>query len=148
MQHLKNTKKPGEFEKFIDNDDKTGLCLEDTLIRNLNVINNGVGIANKIEFYSPENELSGYILYESNENNRITNNNGFNANDSLIYYTTWTYNEKGLNNSTKSFDGKGDVTWDGKFEYLTYDKHGNWTSMKASNDGELKFLFEREYEYY
>jgi hypothetical protein len=31
MQHLKNTKKPGEFEKFIDNDDKTGLCLEDTL---------------------------------------------------------------------------------------------------------------------
>jgi hypothetical protein len=31
MQHLKDTKKPGEFEKFIDNDDKTGLCLEDTL---------------------------------------------------------------------------------------------------------------------
>ena len=31
MQHLKSTKKPGEFEKFIDNDDKTGLCLEDTL---------------------------------------------------------------------------------------------------------------------
>lgn len=31
MQRLKNTKKPGEFEKFIDNDDKTGLCLEDTL---------------------------------------------------------------------------------------------------------------------
>jgi len=31
MQHLKDTKKPGEFEKFIDNDDKTGLCLEDKL---------------------------------------------------------------------------------------------------------------------
>ena len=31
MQHLKSIKKPGEFEKFIANDDKTGLCLEDTL---------------------------------------------------------------------------------------------------------------------
>ena len=31
MQHLKDTKKLGEFEKFIDNDNKTGLCLEDTL---------------------------------------------------------------------------------------------------------------------
>jgi len=31
MQHFKDTKKPGEFEKFIDSDSKTGLCLEDTL---------------------------------------------------------------------------------------------------------------------
>lgn len=31
MQHLKDTKKAGEFEKFIDSDNKTGLCLEDTL---------------------------------------------------------------------------------------------------------------------
>jgi len=28
---MKNTKKIGEFQKFIDNDSKTGLCLEDTL---------------------------------------------------------------------------------------------------------------------
>ena len=31
MQHMKNTKNLGEFQKFIDNDNKTGLCLEDTL---------------------------------------------------------------------------------------------------------------------
>ena len=31
MQHIKDTKKAGEFEKFIDSDSKTGLCLEDTL---------------------------------------------------------------------------------------------------------------------
>jgi hypothetical protein len=31
MQHFKDTKKAGEFEKFIDSDSKTGLCLEDTL---------------------------------------------------------------------------------------------------------------------
>lgn len=31
MQHTKDTKKLGEFEKFIDSDTKTGLCLEDTL---------------------------------------------------------------------------------------------------------------------
>jgi hypothetical protein len=31
MQHIKDTKKVGEFEKFIDSDNKTGLCLEDTL---------------------------------------------------------------------------------------------------------------------
>jgi hypothetical protein len=31
MQHTKNTKNLGEFQKFIDNDSKTGLCLEDAL---------------------------------------------------------------------------------------------------------------------
>ncbi len=31
MQQLKDTKKPGEFEKFIDSDSKTGLCLEEVL---------------------------------------------------------------------------------------------------------------------
>ncbi|MQY79093.1 MAG: transposase [Bacteroidetes bacterium] len=31
MQHMKITENLGEFQKFIDNDDKTGLCLEDTL---------------------------------------------------------------------------------------------------------------------
>ena len=31
MQHMKNTKNIGEFQKFIDNDNKTGLCLEDTI---------------------------------------------------------------------------------------------------------------------
>ena len=28
---MKNTENLGEFQKFIDNDNKTGLCLEDTL---------------------------------------------------------------------------------------------------------------------
>ncbi|MDN5292061.1 MAG: hypothetical protein PWQ06_2300 [Anaerophaga sp.] len=31
MQHIKDTKKVGEFDKFIDSDSKIGLCLEDTL---------------------------------------------------------------------------------------------------------------------
>ncbi len=31
MQHTKITKNLGEFQKFIDSDNKTGLCLEDTL---------------------------------------------------------------------------------------------------------------------
>lgn len=31
MQHMKITENLGEFQKFIDSDDKTGLCLEDTL---------------------------------------------------------------------------------------------------------------------
>ena len=31
MQHMKNTENLGEFQKFIDSDSKTGLCLEDTL---------------------------------------------------------------------------------------------------------------------
>jgi len=31
MQHMKITKNLGEFQKFIDNDNKTGICLEDTL---------------------------------------------------------------------------------------------------------------------
>jgi len=31
MQHTKNTKNFSEFQKFIDNDNKTGLCLEDSL---------------------------------------------------------------------------------------------------------------------
>ncbi len=31
MQHMKITENLGEFQKFIDNDDKTGLCLEDTI---------------------------------------------------------------------------------------------------------------------
>jgi len=31
MQHTKITKNSGEFQKFIDNDKKTGLCLEETL---------------------------------------------------------------------------------------------------------------------
>jgi len=31
MQHTKITENLGEFQKFIDSDDKTGLCLEDTL---------------------------------------------------------------------------------------------------------------------
>jgi len=31
MQHNKNTKNLGEFQKFIDNDNKTGMCLEDTI---------------------------------------------------------------------------------------------------------------------
>jgi hypothetical protein len=31
MQHMKNTKNLGEFQKFIENNSKTGLCLEDTL---------------------------------------------------------------------------------------------------------------------
>lgn len=31
MQHIKITKILGEFQRFIDNDNKTGLCLEDTL---------------------------------------------------------------------------------------------------------------------
>jgi len=40
MQHLKNTKKPGEFEKSINNDDKTNLCLElKTLITYLRTLN-------------------------------------------------------------------------------------------------------------
>jgi len=30
MQHTKITKNSGEFQKFIDNDKKTGLCLEET----------------------------------------------------------------------------------------------------------------------
>ena len=33
MQHMKITEILGEFQKFIDNDIKTGLCLEDTLRR-------------------------------------------------------------------------------------------------------------------
>ena len=31
MQHTKITKNSGEFQKFINNDKKTGLCLEETL---------------------------------------------------------------------------------------------------------------------
>ena len=31
MQHIKITKNLGEFQRFIDKDSKTGLCLEDTL---------------------------------------------------------------------------------------------------------------------
>ena len=31
MQHMKITKNLGEFQSFIDSDNKTGLCLEDTL---------------------------------------------------------------------------------------------------------------------
>jgi len=31
MQHMKNTNNLGEFQKFIDSDNKTGQCLEDTL---------------------------------------------------------------------------------------------------------------------
>ena len=31
MQHIKSTENLGEFQIFIDNDNKTGLCLEDTL---------------------------------------------------------------------------------------------------------------------
>ena len=31
MQQTKITKTIGEFQKFLENDDKTGLCLEDTL---------------------------------------------------------------------------------------------------------------------
>jgi len=31
MQHMKITENLGEFQKFIDSDNKTGLCLEDTL---------------------------------------------------------------------------------------------------------------------
>ena len=29
MQHMKITENLGEFQKFFDNDKKTGLCLED-----------------------------------------------------------------------------------------------------------------------
>ena len=31
MQHDKSTKNLGEFQKFIDSDSKTGMCLEDTI---------------------------------------------------------------------------------------------------------------------
>ena len=31
MQQTKITKTLGEFQKFLENDNKTGLCLEDTL---------------------------------------------------------------------------------------------------------------------
>ena len=31
MQHMKITENLGEFQKFIEDDSKTGLCLEDTL---------------------------------------------------------------------------------------------------------------------
>ena len=31
MQHTKITENLGEFQKFIDSDNKTGLCLEDSL---------------------------------------------------------------------------------------------------------------------
>ena len=31
MQHMKITENLGEFQRFIDNDNKTGLFLEDTL---------------------------------------------------------------------------------------------------------------------
>ena len=32
MQQSKITDNLGEFQKFLENDDKTGLCLEDTMI--------------------------------------------------------------------------------------------------------------------
>ena len=31
MQHMKFTEKLGEFQRFIEDDSKTGACLEDTL---------------------------------------------------------------------------------------------------------------------
>ena len=31
MQHMKITENLGEFQKFLNNDNKTGLCLEDTI---------------------------------------------------------------------------------------------------------------------
>ena len=31
MQHMKITDNLGEFQKFLDSDNKTGLCLEDTI---------------------------------------------------------------------------------------------------------------------
>ena len=31
MQHMKITEKLGEFQRFIEDDSKTGACLEDTL---------------------------------------------------------------------------------------------------------------------
>jgi len=31
MQHMKITENLGEFQKFIEDDNKTGACLEDTL---------------------------------------------------------------------------------------------------------------------
>ena len=31
MQHMKITENLGEFQKFLDSDNKTGLCLEDTI---------------------------------------------------------------------------------------------------------------------
>ena len=31
MQHMKITENLGEFQKFLDSDNKTGMCLEDTI---------------------------------------------------------------------------------------------------------------------
>lgn len=121
---------------------------EDTLVRNVNVFNNKAGIVNRSEIYNHENELLYYELYKTNEINRITEFKRYNAKDSLLTVFHMTYNDKGFNSGLKSFDGNGDVDWDGKFEYLSYDEYGNWTSMLTSNDGELKFVMEREYDYY
>lgn len=118
------------------------------LVRETNIVLNEQGVTEKVEWSNPENELLGYYLFELNENNMVVGNKRFNAKDSLLSYAEYTYDDKGFNTSTKSFDAEGNVEWDGEFEYLAYDEKGNWTSMKASNDGELKLIFEREYEYY
>jgi hypothetical protein len=121
---------------------------ENELVQKINFTLNESGVAKKVEWTNPEGELRGYYLFELNENSLITGNKRFNGKDSLLSYTNKTYDDKGFNTSIKSYDGNDEVNWDGKFEYLTYDEQGNWTSLRAANDGELKLIVEREYEYY
>ena len=121
---------------------------EKELVKKTNLHINDSGVANKVEWSGPEDELRGYYPFELNENSLVAGNKRFNAKDSLLSYTDNVYDEKGFNTSIKSYDGNGNINWDGEFENLSYDENGNWTSATGSNHGKLKLIFEREYEYY
>lgn len=121
---------------------------EETHYRTYKATINEAGIVTKLEVYNADNEKIGYSLSELNENNRVMHFKRFNPKDSLLSQTKMTYGDNGFYDTLRSFDGNGEVNWDGEFEYLSYDEKGNWTSTKTVHDGELKFIIEREYEYY
>ena len=60
--------------------------------------------------------MSGYDLYEYNEDGQILKRSDYNADGELIYYFVYTYDENGNNTSYSAYDSDGTL-----INYSTYE---------------------------
>lgn len=96
----------------------------------------------KITYYSNEDELSGYTLFEYNQTGDISKRKVFDHTENLMWYNTFTYNGRKI--ATISFYDNDDL-FKGT-NILTYDEKGLLTKLSVF-DPDNNLISIHTYEY-
>ena len=106
---------------------------------------------NEIEtkLYAKNVEGSGKIYRENGRNVKCYYSYVFER-DTIVYNSTWEYNKDGRMTRYIVKDKTGKITTYERYEYLEYDKEGNWTKKLIYNkdNPQPQYISTRKIEYY